>query len=549
MQICSSSHNHTYHQPISFHWSLSWSKTARYIRFSKNPTLPKKTYPTTDQYLTYLTYPNLQNDLLKTDSLTISMKTTSWTLSSLPTPNSTLLKPLYLLYTTTLSEPWVSNKSLASVLLIFLLPLTLMTIPFFCIASNLGLDSLKLSYLGFTLTFHLGPSLLISMASNLLPLNFSMVFLKVLFLALFSSLLYTTPLSTIIFSIICQAQTLCWWHSTFPIIFKQMLSQRKFNSYRIQFLKFLHGWLLTFYLWTLLKLNFFSLVFQHNLLKFTIPHLQFLQIQRYNLCLLLKILVLSLILIFLFLIISHTFQNLASLTIWDLRRIRNTLDHKTACTIATFLIHSKLDYCNSLHLNINSQQLNRLQLILNFAARVVTKTPKFHHITPHLKSLHWLKIGQRIQYKILSLTYKSLQYNKPSSISHLTIQPTRSTRSLQLSLSNALPIPLGSKFLTDFSTFKLLLFGMLYHTIFVLTLILLKPILCSHYLLLNFTSSWKLTFSFIPILLSLSLYWTDPLELRSGLLMSFIIHFTSFYPRPVHLLNSLWFDVFHSVSE
>ena len=33
---------------------------------------------------------------------------------------------------------------------------------------------------------------------------------------------------------------------------------------------------------------------------------------------------------------------------------------------------------------------NRLQLVLNSAARAVTKTPKFHHITPILKSLHWL---------------------------------------------------------------------------------------------------------------------------------------------------------------
>ena len=90
------------------------SKTVLYIHFSKNPTLTKKTYPTTGQYLTYLTYPNSQNDLLKTDLLTISMETTSWTLSSLPTPNSTLLKPLYLLYTTTLSEPWVNSKSLVS---------------------------------------------------------------------------------------------------------------------------------------------------------------------------------------------------------------------------------------------------------------------------------------------------------------------------------------------------------------------------------------------------------------------------------------------------
>ena len=80
--------------------------------------------------------------------------------------------------------------------------------------------------------------------------------------------------------------------------------------------------------------------------------------------------------------------------------------------------------------HLNCQQTNRLQLILNSAARAVTKTPKYNHITPHLKSLHWLKITQRIQYKILSLTYKSLQFKQPSSILDLlNIQPTHSTRS------------------------------------------------------------------------------------------------------------------------
>ena len=217
----------------------------------------------------------------------------------------------------------------------------------------------------------------------------------------------------------------------FSYHFQQILSQKKFNSYKIQFLKFHHGWLLTFYLSTLLKLNFFSLVFQHNLLKYIIPHSPSLATQQYNLFLLLEILVLFLTLILISFSDHISYISKSCFAhIRDLRRIRNTLDHTTSCTIATSLIHSKLDYCNSLFLNINSQQLNRLQLILNSAARAVTKTPKFHHITPHLKSLHWLKITQRIQYKILSLTYKSLQYNKPSSISDLlTIQPTRSTRS------------------------------------------------------------------------------------------------------------------------
>ena len=45
---------------------------------------------------------------------------------------------------------------------------------------------------------------------------------------------------------------------------------------------------------------------------------------------------------------------------------------------------------------------NLFQLILNSTARAITNTPKYNHITPHLKSLHWLKITQRIQYNILS---------------------------------------------------------------------------------------------------------------------------------------------------
>jgi len=77
------------------------------------------------------------------------------------------------------------------------------------------------------------------------------------------------------------------------------------------------------------------------------------------------------------------------LNIRDLRRIRNTIDQTIACIIATSLIHYKIDYCNSLILNLinlPATQTNRLQLVLNSAARAVTKT-KFHHITPILTPL------------------------------------------------------------------------------------------------------------------------------------------------------------------
>jgi len=51
-------------------------------------------------------------------------------------------------------------------------------------------------------------------------------------------------------------------------------------------------------------------------------------------------------------------------------------------------------------------------------------------VNPALKSLHWLKIKQRIDYKILSLTYNVLTTTQPSYLHNLiSVQPHRSTRS------------------------------------------------------------------------------------------------------------------------
>jgi len=93
-------------------------------------------------------------------------------------------------------------------------------------------------------------------------------------------------------------------------------------------------------------------------------------------------------------------------------------------------VHSKLDYCNSLYYNLPNTQLNRLQHIQNSLARAVVRVPKSSRINPALRSLHWLKIKQRIDYKILSLTYKVLATIQPSYLYNLiSVQPHRSIRS------------------------------------------------------------------------------------------------------------------------
>ena len=91
--------------------------------------------------------------------------------------------------------------------------------------------------------------------------------------------------------------------------------------------------------------------------------------------------------------------------VWGLRF---GLDYITA--LYRSIVHSKLDYCNSLSHNLPNCQLNRLQQIQNSLARAVVKAPKSTHIglTPILESLHWLKVNERIEYKLPSLTYKVL---------------------------------------------------------------------------------------------------------------------------------------------
>ncbi len=62
---------------------------------------------------------------------------------------------------------------------------------------------------------------------------------------------------------------------------------------------------------------------------------------------------------------------------------------------------SRLDYCNALLGGCPASSINKLQIVQSAAARVLTRSRKYDHITPILQSLHWLPIKFRISYKIV----------------------------------------------------------------------------------------------------------------------------------------------------
>jgi len=85
--------------------------------------------------------------------------------------------------------------------------------------------------------------------------------------------------------------------------------------------------------------------------------------------------------------------------------------------------------CNFRYYKLPKSQLSRLQQIQNSLAHTVVKAPKSCHITPILRSLHWLRIIERIENKLLSLTYKVLTNNQPPYLHNLiSVQRPRSTR-------------------------------------------------------------------------------------------------------------------------
>ena len=78
-----------------------------------------------------------------------------------------------------------------------------------------------------------------------------------------------------------------------------------------------------------------------------------------------------------------------------------------------------MDNLNVLLYNIPEYELARLQSIQNCAAKTITCKRKFDHVTPILKELHWLPVRERIQFKILLITYKALHGLAPQYITDL----------------------------------------------------------------------------------------------------------------------------------
>ena len=136
----------------------------------------------------------------------------------------------------------------------------------------------------------------------------------------------------------------------------------------------------------------------------------------------------------------NTVCRAAYMHLHNISRIKAYLDKPSLERLIHAFVTSKLDYGNATLLGYPSTLLQRLQRVLNSAARLLSGCRKYDHITPVMRELHWLPVTQRIKFKVAVLVFKAKQGIAPIYLQDL-IQPYVPNRSLRSANQELMRVP------------------------------------------------------------------------------------------------------------
>ena len=123
---------------------------------------------------------------------------------------------------------------------------------------------------------------------------------------------------------------------------------------------------------------------------------------------------------------------------YNISRIRKMLTEDACSHAIRSLVLSRLDYCNSLLMDVNVSDIERLQRVQNRAARVIMHAQKYDHATPLLNKLHWLPVKKRIMFKVALMVYKCVHNLAPDYLSSLLHTPQETRYNLRSRVDNTL---------------------------------------------------------------------------------------------------------------
>jgi len=98
----------------------------------------------------------------------------------------------------------------------------------------------------------------------------------------------------------------------------------------------------------------------------------------------------------------------------QIRSVRPCLPRHALLSLIRALVVSKVDYCCSVLAGVSRRLLYSLQSILNVTARLVLSVRRSERITPLLRELHWLRVPERITFRLCVLTHCCLNGSAPA---------------------------------------------------------------------------------------------------------------------------------------
>ena len=103
----------------------------------------------------------------------------------------------------------------------------------------------------------------------------------------------------------------------------------------------------------------------------------------------------------------------------QLRRIRRSLDSDSLATLIYAVVNSRMDHCNTVLAGAPMTVTDKLQRVLNAAARVITGTRKFHRGLGQIlhDQLHWLGVPDRVLFKLAVTVHQCLNGRAPPYLS------------------------------------------------------------------------------------------------------------------------------------
>ena len=132
---------------------------------------------------------------------------------------------------------------------------------------------------------------------------------------------------------------------------------------------------------------------------------------------------------------------IAAFNLYRIIKVRNMLTLDSCKVLVQALVISHLDYANGLFIGLPQKAFDQLQRIQNMAAKVTLRRSKYDSSTDALKTLHWLPIKQRVEFKILTIVFKCVHKQGPIYLSELINPKTSSYNIRTLSDDNYLFVP------------------------------------------------------------------------------------------------------------